>query len=153
MMQCEACVVAVISDNKVWVEVSARPATCDHCANPARCSTGLLSQINQPRRYLVSNTLDLHVGDRVSLAIAEGTVFRAALASYGIPLLLIISGAVVGQWLSGDGAASVGMLIGLTLAFLLLRYHEQRFHGDHQLMQSPFSLQKLHQEITFFEKP
>ncbi len=153
MMQCEACVVAVISDNEVWVEVSARPAACDHCSNPARCPTSLLNQINQPRRYRMSNTLDLHVGDRVGLAVAEGTVFRAALASYGIPLLLSISGAVVGQWLSGDGAASAGVLVGLTLGFLLLQHREQRFHDGHHLMQYPFSLQKLHQEITFFEKP
>ena len=153
MMQCEACVVAVISDSEVWVEVSARLAACDHCSNPARCPTGLLDQMNQPRRYLMSNTLDLHVGDRVSLAVAEGTVFRAALASYGIPLILIISGAMAGQWLASDGAASIGMLVGLTLGFLLLRHREQRFHDGHHLVQYPFSLQKLRQEITFFEKP
>lgn len=143
MTQCEACVVAVTSDNKVWVEVPARLAACDHCPNPIGCQTGLLGQTNQPRRYLMRNTLDLRVGDQVSLAVAEGTIFRAALASYGIPLLLALSGAIAGQWLAGDGIAALGALVGLAIGFLLLRYREQSFHDGQREGQHPFSLQKL----------
>lgn len=143
MTQCEACVVAVTSDNEVWVEVPVRLAACDHCPNPAGCQTSLLGQTNQPRRYLMSNTLDLRVGDRVSMAIAEGMVFRAALESYGIPLLLVISGAVAGQWLAGDGIAALGALVGLAFGFLLLRHRGKYFHKEHHSVQHPFSLQKL----------
>lgn len=143
MTQCEACVVAVTSDNKVWVEVPARLAACDHCPNPAGCQPSLLGQTNQPRRYLMRNTLNLRVGDQVSLAVAEGTIFRAALASYGIPLLLAVSGAIAGQWLAGDGIAALGALVGLAIGFLLLRYREQSFHDGQREGQHPFSLQKL----------
>lgn len=143
MMQCEACVIAVTSDNEVLIEIPGRLTACDHCPNPMGCQTGLLGQTNPSRRYLMSNTLDLCVGDRVNLVVAQGAIFRAALASYGIPLLLIISGAVVGQWLADDGAATVGMLAGLAIGFVLLRYREQRFHNGHHVMQRPFFLQKL----------
>ncbi|HEY8856125.1 MAG TPA: SoxR reducing system RseC family protein [Rugosibacter sp.] len=143
MMQCEAFVVAVTNDNEVLVEVPARLAACDHCPNPAGCqTTNLLARTNQPRRYLVSNTLGLGVGDHVSLSVAEGTVFRAAMASYGMPLILIICGAVVGQWLAGDGAAALGVLLGLIIGFILLRYRERSFHKGYRSIAHPFSLQK-----------
>ena len=143
MIQCEAHVVEMASDNDIWIEVPTRIVACDHCPTPIGCQTGLLGQTNQPRRYRMRNTLNLRVGDRVSLAVAEGTVFRAALASYGIPLLLVISGAVAGQWLAGDGASAVGALVGLAIGFLLLRHREQSFHDGHREGQPPFSLQKL----------
>jgi positive regulator of sigma E activity len=146
LTQCEAYVVALTNDNKVWVEVPAKPSTCDHCPNPAGCRTSLLSQAHQPHRYLMSNTLDLHVGDRVSMAVSESTILRAALESYVIPLILTISGAVVGQWLADDGMAALGALTGLVLGFLLLRlrHRGECFHKEHHLANNLFSLQKLH---------
>ncbi len=144
--QCKACVVAVTSNNEVWVEVPARLAVCDHCPNPAGCHTSLLGQVNQPRRFLMRNTLNLRVGDRVNMAIAEGMIFRAVLASYGIPLLLVISGAVVGQSLAGDGAAALGGAVGLALGFLLLRQYGKYFHKKHHSVQCLFSPQELRRE-------
>lgn len=149
MTQCDAHVVAVTSNNEVWVEVRARLTACEHCPNPMGCQTGLLGQANRPRRYRMSNTLDLRVGDRVRLVVAEGTVFRAVLASYVIPLLLIISGAMIGQRLAGDEAAAGGALVGLALGFALLRRCEQSFHDGHH----PFYWQKLCKETTFPKKP
>jgi len=89
------------------------------------------------------NTLNLRVGDQVSMAVAEGMIFRAVLASYGIPLVLAMGGALAGQWLAGDGIAALGTLIGLTIGFLLLRRREQSFHDEQPDRQHPFSLQKL----------
>jgi len=47
------------------------------------------------------------------IGIAEGSVLRAALRSYGVPLLLMLLGALLAQWFwPGDLAAVAGMLIG-----------------------------------------
>lgn len=148
MMQCEAHVVALTDNHEVWVEVPARLAACDHCPNPMGCQTGLLGQTGRSRRYRMGNTLDLRVGDQVSLAVAEGTVFRAVLASYAVPLLLIIGGAMIGQQLAGDAAAAAGVLAGLVIGFALLRRREQSFHGRHH----PFVLRKLCKETKPSEK-
>lgn len=140
--------VAVTSHNDVWIEVPARLAACDHCPNPIGCQTGLLGQTNQPRRYRMRNTLNLREGDRVSLAVAKGTVFHAALASYVIPLLLTISGAIIGQQLASDAAAAAGALAGLAIGFALLRRREQSCQEESH----SFSLQKLCKETTSSEQ-
>ena len=151
MMQQEGYVVNVMDENKALVEISGGFSLCEHCANTTQCSSGLLNQISQPRRYLVSHNVDLQVGDRVNLVVSEGAVFRAALASYGIPLIFIIGGVITGQWLAGDDAAVIGMVVGSALGFLMLWYFERRLHNESKLTQSPFSLQKLNYNIVFLK--
>jgi positive regulator of sigma E activity len=123
MSQCAA-VVIVVSGDHVWVEVPARKQACANCPTPGSCQTGLLGLSSRPRRYRLDNELNLRVGDPMDLVVADGILWRAALASYLIPALLAIGGAVIGQWWMGDVAAMAGMCLGLLFGFALLRHHE-----------------------------
>ncbi len=130
MSQCDALVVEVCGQ-EVWVEVPARSAACEHCRTPEICREGLLGLSAGPRRYRLENRIGARVGDRVRLSVADGTLWRAALLSYGLPVVLAIAGAVVGQSIGADVWAITGAVTGLTCGLVLLRRHEMRarHHG------------------------
>jgi positive regulator of sigma E activity len=88
------------------------------------------------------------VGDRVSLNVADGTVWRASLASYVLPVLLAIGGASIGQSAAGDLWAVIGMFAGLACGLVLLRLIEIRARRDSSL----YSLQLQTKEVVFKEQ-
>lgn len=136
MTHCDAVVVAV-ADGEVWVEVPERAPSCGSCKTADACQTGLLGLGTGPRRYRMKNRIGAHVGDQVQLTVAEGTVWRASLASYVLPVLLAIGGAAIGQFAAGDAGAVLGTLAGLGCGLLLLRRNELRARSNASL----FSLQ------------
>jgi sigma-E factor negative regulatory protein RseC len=144
MSRCEAIVVAVAGD-EVWVEVPGRAPACGSCKSADDCQTGLLGLSAGPRRYRLENLIGARVGDRVSLNVADGTVWRASLASYVLPLLLAIMGAAIGQSVADDAWAVVGMLAGLACGWVLLRRRELDASQD----RNPFSLQLQSKEVVF----
>ncbi|NJD34954.1 MAG: SoxR reducing system RseC family protein [Betaproteobacteria bacterium] len=147
MSQCEAVVVAV-EGREVWVEVPGRAPICGSCKTADACQTGLLGLGTGPRRYRLDNRIGARVGDHVQLTVADGTVWRASLLSYVLPLLLAIGGAVIGQFAAGDAGAMTGTLLGLGCGLMLLRRGEMRARSDTNL----FSLQVETMKIRFKEQ-
>lgn len=147
MSQCEARVV-VASGGEVWVEVAGRAPTCGNCKTADACQTGLLGLTAGPRRYRVANRIGAQVGDQVQLIVAEGTLWRASLWSYAVPLLLAIGGAIIGQSMFGDVAAAAGTVLGLACGVGVLRWNEIRTRGEGNL----FSLQVQTREKRFKEQ-
>jgi len=106
----------------VWVE-AVEPSGCGTCGGQG-CSTRKIAEMLQrrPRQFQVDSDLELLPGERVVIGIAEGSVLRAALRSYGVPLLLMLLGALLAQWFwPGDLAAVSGMLLGGLAGWLGLR--------------------------------
>lgn len=147
MNQCDAVVVAATGD-EVWVEVPARAPICGSCKTEDVCRSSLLGQGAGPRRYRLENRIGASVGDRVRLTVAAGTVWRASLMSYVLPLVLAIGGAVIGQYGSGDVGAALGTLGGLGCGLWLLRRNELRARRDANM----FSLQIPIREAGFKEQ-
>jgi positive regulator of sigma E activity len=146
MSQCEAVVVAV-AGREVWVEVPERAPNCGSCKTADACQMGLLGLSAGPRRYRLENRIGARVGDHVQLTVADGTVWRASLLSYVLPLLLAIGGAAIGQFAAGDVGAVTGMLAGLGFGLVLLRRNEIRARSDASL----FSLQTEIMKVRFKE--
>lgn len=146
MSQCDAVVVAA-SGSDVWVEVPARAPICGSCKTADACQDGLLGLSAGPRRYRLENQAGVRVGDHVQLTVADGTLWRASLASYVLPVLLAIAGAVVGQSMAGDAWAVAGTLTGLACAVALLRGNEIRARRANL-----FSLHIQTKEVRFKEK-
>ncbi len=147
MSGCDAVVVET-SGSEAWVEVPARALSCGSCKSSGACQDGLLGWRAGPRRYRLDNTSGVRVGDHVLLMVAEGTLWRASLASYVLPLLLAIGGAAIGQFVAGDVSAAAGTLAGLGCGLALLRRREILARRDG----SPFSLQVQTREIRFKEQ-
>ena len=147
MTHCDAVVVAV-AGREVWVEVPERAPNCGSCKTADACQTGLLGLSAGPRRYRLENRIGARVGDHVQLTVAAGTVWRASLLSYVLPLLLAIGGAAIGQFAAGDVGAVTGMLAGLGCGLVLLRRNEIRARSD----ASVFSLQIETMKVRFKEQ-
>ncbi len=102
----------------VWVE-AVEPPGCNTCGGQG-CSSRQIAELFQrgSRRYRVECSLGVSEGDRVIVGVPDGSVIRIALFMYGLPLLLILSGALLANvWFPGDAAAVVGAGIGGLLAW------------------------------------
>ena len=112
MLEQTAEVIKTASDG-IWVQ-AVEPSGCGTCGGQG-CASRRIAELFQrkPRHFLVDCDLSLAPGDRIVVGIASGSVFRSALRVYGLPLALMLAGALLVQAVRpGDGPALVGLLIG-----------------------------------------
>lgn len=99
--------------NGVWVQ-AVEPSGCGTCGGHG-CSSRRIAELFQrkPRQFLVDCDLALAPGDRVVVGIARGSVLKSAMRAYGLPLGMMLAGALLAQvvW-PGDASAVAGMLLG-----------------------------------------
>jgi sigma-E factor negative regulatory protein RseC len=106
----------------VWVQ-AVEPSGCGTCGGQG-CSSRRIAELFQrkSRHFLVDCDLALAPGERVVVGIAHGSVLRSALRLYGLPLGLMLAGALLAQALQpGDGPALVGVLLGGLAGWLVAR--------------------------------
>jgi len=105
---------------------------CGRCHEKGGCCGHHLTQTfcSGPRRYRVDNAIGADVGDTVSVAVAAGTLRRGANLAYGLPVLGLIGGAVLGAQLGGDPGAIAGSLVGVVGAFALAARRSRQPVGD-----------------------
>lgn len=103
----------------LWVE-AAEPAGCELCRGRG-CASRQIAQLFQwtARRFRLEPNPDVTVGDELIVGVQEGSIVRSALYLYGLALLLILTGALMGQIVAGEAAAIVGALIGTLGAWAL----------------------------------
>ncbi|MGE5320197.1 MAG: SoxR reducing system RseC family protein [Hyphomicrobiaceae bacterium] len=121
MLEQTAEVIRTASDG-VWVQ-AVEPSGCGTCGGEG-CSSRRIAELfqRQPRQFLVECDLALAPGDRVVVGIADGSVLKSALRAYGLPLGLMLAGALLAQAMQpGDGSALVGMLVGGVAGWLAVR--------------------------------
>ncbi|NCB29945.1 MAG: hypothetical protein EOM66_00880 [Clostridia bacterium] len=79
----------------------------------------------------IVNTADAEVGDVVSIELRGSSMVRASLIMYGIPLIGLLAGVLVGaQW--GDLYAAVGGIVLCAGTYFILRGLEPRFSRMNQ---------------------
>jgi sigma-E factor negative regulatory protein RseC len=121
MLEQTAEVIKTAADG-IWVH-AVEPSGCGTCGGQG-CSSRRIAELFQrkPRLFLVDCDLSLAPGDRVVVGIAQGSVLRSALRVYGLPLALMLAGALLAQTVQpGDGPALVGMLLGGMVGWLAAR--------------------------------
>ena len=121
MLEQTAEVIRTASDG-IWVQ-AVEPSGCGTCGGQG-CSSRRIAELFQrkPRHFLVDCDLSLAPGDRVVVGIAHGNVLKSALRAYGLPLVLMLAGALLAHGiLPGDGPALMGMLLGGVVGWLAAR--------------------------------
>lgn len=121
MLEQTAEVTRTASDG-VWVQ-AVESSGCGTCGGQG-CSTRRLAELFQrkSRHFRVDSDLALTPGDRVIVGIADGSVLRSAWLAYGLPLVLMLAGALLAQAVQpGDGPALIGMLLGGVFGWLISR--------------------------------
>jgi len=112
--------VVAIRGGKAWVQ-TIRASACESCSARSGCGQRVLASASGGRanQILVNNHLQACVGDEVTVAIDESALLSASLLVYALPLLLMLLGAVLGQyWVpSQDAGAIAGAVAGLVAGF------------------------------------
>jgi len=106
----------------IWVR-AVEPSGCGTCGGQG-CSSRRIAELFQrkPRLFRVDCDLSLAPGDRAIVGIADGSVLKIALRAYGLPLGLMLAGALLAQAVRpGDGPALIGMLLGGAAGWLAAR--------------------------------
>lgn len=110
------------ASNGIWVH-AVEPSGCGTCGGQG-CASRRIAQLFQrkPRNFLVDCDLSLSPGDRVVVGIAHGSVLRSALRAYGLPLGLMLGGALLAQAVQpGDASALTGLVLGAAASWLAAR--------------------------------
>lgn len=102
---------------------------CQQCLVKGACGGGDGGfRILREGGTIDSDVGQLEAGTMVTLSVPDGTVGRAALLAYGVPLLWALGGAIVFSWIARsndfwdvDLAALTGCAAGLVIGFGLLR--------------------------------
>lgn len=111
--------VVTTSQDAVWVE-AIEPSGCRTCGGNG-CSTRQIAELFQrvPRHFRVDSPFDLTPGERVVVGVPDGSVLKIAFRIYGVPLFMILAGALFAHSLApGDGVAVLGALAGAVLAWM-----------------------------------
>ena len=122
---------------------------CGQC-NGEGCGAGALSRLFciKPRQFQVENPIRADVGDDVIVSVADGVVMRGIGLVYALPLLLLVMGALLGDFISlnpaqGDVYATVGALCGLVSGFIIAKLLMLGGVGQHS---TPFIARHWHKE-------
>ncbi|MCL2523930.1 MAG: SoxR reducing system RseC family protein [Betaproteobacteria bacterium] len=113
-------------------EVVVDAGGCGRCYETGGCGGQHLARMfaSGPRSFFVDNALGVAVGERVTIAIAAGSVRRAANLAYGLPLLAVIAGALAGNALFGELGGIGGAALAFAASLCHLRWRSQALAGN-----------------------
>jgi sigma-E factor negative regulatory protein RseC len=121
-------VVTRVEPGAAWVEAR-EPSGCGTCGGNG-CSTRQLAEMFRPkaRGFRVEDPLGVKPGEMVWVGYPAGSVWHGALSAYGLPLVLVLLGGLLGQLgTGGDGGASLGAGLGLLLGLLGLVFFGRKY--------------------------
>lgn len=102
----------------VWLEPE-QTTSCGSCASSAACGSnatgiGTVATRMQARRFLLNNTADFHVGERLVVGVNDQALIKGALIAYGLPLITALTAGALSQNAWGDDLMTMaGMAAGL----------------------------------------
>lgn len=131
--------VVAIEEGGLWVETM-RKTTCGSCAVQKGCGHGVLNKLGSNRSNYIRvlyGDLPHHfaIDDEVQIGIPEQIVVMASFVVYMVPLLLLLLGAVAGEYVlqSGLGETVAGMLgavVGFAAGLCVVAWHNAKIRND-----------------------
>ena len=104
-----------------------KSASCKHCSEKDSCSVS-----DRNMRIEVKNSLNAKEGDRVEVSVPEGTFIKLSLMVYIFPIVALMAGAFLGNFLSAQlntdpsVTAAVTGAIFLAASFLGLKIYDRK---------------------------
>ena len=127
-MSQEMVAVREIAPGGVWVE-GVQQSSCGACAARKGCGHASLAEIGKPIRLWIPTSEPLQEGQTVLLDLPDGALAASATTLYGLPLIGMIAGALLGQASGSDSMALLGAVGGLGAGFLVARILAHRFRN------------------------
>ena len=121
----ERVVVVAMEAQGAWVE-GVQQSACGSCSAKSGCGQHALGKMGRIVRLWLPTEVSLSQGEHIVIGLEQGVLAKSALWLYGIPLLVLLLGAVVGQWLGGELGSIVLTVLGLPLGLMLARYYSAK---------------------------
>lgn len=90
--------VVELKGKEVAVVLCEKSSFCKNCASMESCQVG---DDNRSKLVEALNMLGADVGDRVKLVVSSKTFLQSSFLLYIVPLIALVLGGVLGQWLGG----------------------------------------------------
>lgn len=123
----ERALVVALEGEQALLEI-VRDQPCGLCGQSRGCGGALWSRLlrRRDRVFRAENRLNAQVGDLVVVGMDESAVLRGATLAYGMPLMLLLAGAMLGSAaffpvMPQDAAAALGGVAGLSGGLFWLR--------------------------------
>lgn len=122
--------VSRIEGEEIWIEAS-RQSACAACSAKKGCGQGALSEWTSGKAVELSvlnpNRVLPAVGQSVVIGLEEGSLIKASVMVYFLPLLTLILAAIVARFLGGsEGFQVLTGLAGLAVGFAAARWISTR---------------------------
>jgi sigma-E factor negative regulatory protein RseC len=119
----EQAVVLRVEHDKAYLEIVRRSA-CGLCGQTRGCGISVWGRLFGHRQsvFMANNQINAQTGDHVVVGVEEKALLASSLTAYGVPLLTLLSGTVIGVSMAPSLAvrdmysvagAAVGLLLGL----------------------------------------
>ncbi|OOZ37370.1 SoxR reducing system RseC family protein [Solemya velesiana gill symbiont] len=118
-----------------------RKTTCGGCEAGSTCGTNVLAKVfgNRKSSFRVRNPIGAKPGERVIIGLPESALPKASVIFYLVPLVAMMLGAMLGEWLAGqlnfsstEPMAIFCGLLGLLAGLLGARYFSLNASRDNQ---------------------
>lgn len=122
--------VSRVDASGIWISAD-RQSACSACSAKKSCSQGALSDWMPGKsvEMTVVNPAGLapEVGQNVVIGLEEGSLMRASVLVYLVPLLMLVVGAMLARALDGgEGVQILAGLAGLAAGFMAVRWYSGR---------------------------
>lgn len=122
----EKATVSHILGDFVFLETQNNPS-CVSCSSKAGCGQVASIFTFKPKNKLkVNNTLKLKEGDEVIVAMPTGTLLKATVLMYLLPLILLFLFSLIAKLALGESASIVGGVLGLLVGLVFVNRYSQQ---------------------------
>ena len=130
MIQENAIVVSIDKDFAILEIIRNKP--CGLCGQSRGCGISIWGSLfgHRPNIFKAQNTVNASVDQIVVVGVEESALLWSSFAVYGIPLALLILGAILGSTIFSDAShvdrnTALGAVLGLFIGYLWLKGHNQ----------------------------
>ncbi|MFT6114019.1 MAG: sigma-E factor negative regulatory protein RseC [Oleispira sp.] len=122
----EQVVITSIDPSGAWVE-GMQQSACGSCSAKAGCGQHAMTQLGRkvtlwlPLEHL-SDTVGFNVGQQVVVGLPEGAILRSTVVLYGVPLLALVLGAIIGHAAWGEVGSILISVVSMLIGFKLAQY-------------------------------
>lgn len=116
--------VFAVEGDLAWVSLT-KKSVCGSCSANKGCGTAALHKVlgKKQTHISINNSIDAKVGDSVILGLHENALIKGVVVIYGLPILLMLFGAILPSLFWDSEVASIlssflGLLIGLFFVWI-----------------------------------
>jgi len=130
-------VIIELAGDKALVSTHLR-GVCEGCADRQACGIEAAMADSLPENVLALNQVHARPGDRVEFDLAGSVELRLSFIVWGVPLVGLTAGAVLGglllsDRLGSDPSAMLGAAVGLAVALVLVIRYDRKLRRDPRL--------------------